>query len=212
MKKIGVLLLVLVVALGALGIGYAAWQDSLSVGTTVNTGKLDVTFWQYTPVDIPILGMDTTRYVSTTPGFRLLNADEHSFTVSNMYPGAEAWVEYSAVNRGTIPAKVVDLDVTGAPAWLHVATFSPGVPQEVKDATIAAINASEELSQSDKDEIIASVGADWQKGDILGTGILNRVGVLFIHLTADPATTPENSGTATIQVVSTFSQTGAPLQ
>jgi hypothetical protein len=40
MKKIGLLMLTLVVALGALGIGYAAWTDDINVTGTVETGKL----------------------------------------------------------------------------------------------------------------------------------------------------------------------------
>lgn len=44
MKKIGILALVFVFAFGALGIGYAHWQQTLYIDGTVNTGNFLVTF------------------------------------------------------------------------------------------------------------------------------------------------------------------------
>jgi len=40
MKKFGILCLALVIALGALGVGYAAWTDTIFISGTVNTGSL----------------------------------------------------------------------------------------------------------------------------------------------------------------------------
>ena len=42
MKKIGLLCLALVLALGALGVGYAMWQDTVTIEGTVNTGSVDL--------------------------------------------------------------------------------------------------------------------------------------------------------------------------
>jgi len=42
MRKIGLLALALVLALGALGVGYAAWTDTITVTGTVNTGSVDL--------------------------------------------------------------------------------------------------------------------------------------------------------------------------
>ena len=42
MKKIGLLSLALVLALGALGVGYAAWTDTITIEGTVNTGSVDL--------------------------------------------------------------------------------------------------------------------------------------------------------------------------
>ena len=53
MKKIGIVCLTLVLALGSLGIGYAMWAETIDVSATVNTGVLDVQFtagsWDETP-------------------------------------------------------------------------------------------------------------------------------------------------------------------
>jgi hypothetical protein len=44
MKKIGLLCLALVLALGALGVGYASWTDTITIFGTVNTGEVCVYF------------------------------------------------------------------------------------------------------------------------------------------------------------------------
>jgi len=42
MKKIGLICLALVVALGALGTGYAMWYDTVTISGTVKTGSVDI--------------------------------------------------------------------------------------------------------------------------------------------------------------------------
>ena len=42
MKKIGFLVLAIVLAIGSLGIGYAAWTDTLYINGTVNTGEVNI--------------------------------------------------------------------------------------------------------------------------------------------------------------------------
>ena len=44
MKKIGVICLALVLALGALGVGYAMWDKTLTITATVQTGEVDAEF------------------------------------------------------------------------------------------------------------------------------------------------------------------------
>jgi hypothetical protein len=46
-KKIGLLALALVLALGALGVGYAAWEDSVTITGTVQTGSVDIEIIDY---------------------------------------------------------------------------------------------------------------------------------------------------------------------
>ncbi len=46
MKKIGILALALVMALGSLGIGYAAWTDTLTIDGTINTGTVDLEIYE----------------------------------------------------------------------------------------------------------------------------------------------------------------------
>jgi hypothetical protein len=51
MKKIGILLLVLVIAIGALGVGYAHWWDWTFIRGEVNTGELCVGITGFTEYD-----------------------------------------------------------------------------------------------------------------------------------------------------------------
>jgi len=52
MKKIGLLALAIVMALGALGVGYAAWTDSIAINGTVNTGNVDINADYFSGTDI----------------------------------------------------------------------------------------------------------------------------------------------------------------
>ena len=51
MKKIGLLCLALVLALGALGVGFATWTDTLYIDGTVNTGTVSWEFYGNPAVD-----------------------------------------------------------------------------------------------------------------------------------------------------------------
>ncbi|MFC1872039.1 hypothetical protein ACFLYF_06575 [Chloroflexota bacterium] len=42
MKKIGLLILAVIMTFGALGVGYAAWTDQIFINGTVNTGSVDL--------------------------------------------------------------------------------------------------------------------------------------------------------------------------
>ena len=47
MKKIGLLVMALVLSMGMLGVGYAMWSETLIITGTVTTGEVDVDFSQY---------------------------------------------------------------------------------------------------------------------------------------------------------------------
>ena len=61
MKKIGLLSLALVLALGALGIGYAAWTDQVTIQGTVTTGTLS----------LDVIGYSGTQLFKTDDGGEL---------------------------------------------------------------------------------------------------------------------------------------------
>jgi hypothetical protein len=60
MKKIALLCLALVLALGALGTAYALWYDDLFIEGTVYTGTFDVEWSQGTPYDDEPAGKDVS--------------------------------------------------------------------------------------------------------------------------------------------------------
>jgi hypothetical protein len=67
MKKFGLLCLALVLALGALGVGYAAWTDTIFISGSVNTGEVCIEFtcpWSQTD---PALSYLVTGYEPAIP-------------------------------------------------------------------------------------------------------------------------------------------------
>lgn len=49
MKKIGLICLAIVLALGGLGVGFALWSETLVIDATVEAGEVDVIFVSYDP-------------------------------------------------------------------------------------------------------------------------------------------------------------------
>ena len=107
MKKIGLIVLALVVALGALGAGYAAWSQDLTISGNVSTGTFDVVFQNLSTSETDSLEQGTITADN-------LAADSHSFdvTVSNGYPGYIGVANFEVKNPGSIPVKVKSISVT----------------------------------------------------------------------------------------------------
>lgn len=95
MKKVGLLILALVLALGALGAGYAYWTQNLYVNTTVNTGELEAIIEN---VDVPedINGAHVTYELNSAE-------DTLTITANGIYPGYTGIVHFNIKNTGTIP-------------------------------------------------------------------------------------------------------------
>jgi len=123
MKKIGLLCLALVLALGTMGVGYAMWFEDLYIDGIVNTGELD---WQFLCGSVicgdPGTTIDkqcgdnfenpypesTGKHVGTTEVVCLDtdqdgDVDTLQVTVTNGYPHYYVHVAWRACNNGTIP-------------------------------------------------------------------------------------------------------------
>jgi len=104
MKKIGLLALALVLALGALGVGYAAWTDTVTIEGTVNTGTVDIVVENYSGMWMWKLPGYTPDYELTTdpnykPPPQLLNYDK---------PFIVAYSCAAQTSAGATPAPVDD--------------------------------------------------------------------------------------------------------
>jgi len=127
MKKIGLIVLALVVALGALGVGYAAWSDTLNITATATVGEFDVDFIDYEVTQHSTLGGASAN---------IIHDDAASFSVANAYPGYWATVKYTIKNNGTVPASV---------SFAKTSTNEiPGVPRFTTPATIPVLDGEEE--------------------------------------------------------------------
>ena len=101
MKKIGLIVLALVVAMGALGAGYAAWQDTLEIDATAEVGSFDVDFVN----DYDFDNEDRWRDYGHIDTW-CWNDDNARIKIENAYPGYEATAKFEVKNKGTIPARV----------------------------------------------------------------------------------------------------------
>jgi hypothetical protein len=134
LKRIGLLALALVIALGALGVAYSAWTDDLYIDSTVYTGTLDVdisgvssTFVYKTSTN----GIHVDYYYGGTPfnpppGWMLvasavtedtsvwkdpvtqeiLDTDSATMTFSGLFPGVDFLTDLELEYLGTVPARI----------------------------------------------------------------------------------------------------------
>ncbi|MGI6605853.1 MAG: hypothetical protein ACOX2X_02240 [Peptococcia bacterium] len=108
MKKTRMLLATLVCAVMLMGVGYAAWSDSVTLAGTVNTGELNVRFEndQFEPF-VP------TTYASgyATAVFNKLEEENIEFTFDKLHPGVVGVVDVAVKNAGDFPAKLANATV-----------------------------------------------------------------------------------------------------
>lgn len=107
MRKIGLLCLAVVLALGSLGAAFAWWTDTLDIGeNTVNTGEAKIV-WNY------VEGGAWAR-IGAPASASWAQVDDHTFSVSfsNLYPGCKMNIRGYTRNMGTIPMKFDRCDIT----------------------------------------------------------------------------------------------------
>ncbi|HPZ70668.1 MAG TPA: hypothetical protein PLQ33_00545 [Peptococcaceae bacterium] len=108
MKKSRLLIAVLVCAVMMMGVGYAWWNNVLTVNGTVATGTFDVDF-----VNTSIQKIGSENYLDISVNSE--QDDVIEFTVGNLYPGAEFEVTSGFKNNGSIPVKLgkAEIEITG---------------------------------------------------------------------------------------------------
>jgi hypothetical protein len=131
MKKIGFLVMALVLALGGLGIGYAHWSDTVIITQTVKTGEVSCGVFAVAnewpeaegkdvcKVTVTNEGYRFEKNIVTVPGDALFDPGIHkhyakaTIAIENYYPSLNIEEDFVISNAGTIPVKLeVDLQVT----------------------------------------------------------------------------------------------------
>lgn len=127
MKKIGLICLALVLALGTLGIGYAAWTDTVTVDGPVTTGEVCYGFLDWFVISDPVVpatadstcdpGFLNRRFVPENKNVGSANAtriDQHTVQVIlyDTYPCYFVTVSVHTENCGTIPIKLDECVLT----------------------------------------------------------------------------------------------------
>jgi hypothetical protein len=141
MKKTGLLILVVVLALGAIGVGYAAWSQNLTVKGDVSTGTYGVKFDNEVASENDPLALATS-----TTGVAVSTADNPddtlTITIDNGYPSYAGTATFDIVNTGSVPVKIKAItltDITGV-ATISKTLFAVGdviaVGDQIDDATV----------------------------------------------------------------------------
>jgi hypothetical protein len=107
MKKTKLLALTLVVAVMLVGAGYAYWSESLSIGTTVDTGDLEVIFQEPANVN----GEELPPYQPNADCTPTNGGKGMAVTFKEAYPGLENDFEFTLANIGTLGAYVDDFTI-----------------------------------------------------------------------------------------------------
>ncbi len=101
MKKIGLIILAVVMMLGLVGAAYAAWNQSLYIQANVQTGTLSAQ-----------IAVATGYSPSVTPSYvAVVDQTGSPWTqitvkVTNAVPGAVISIPYQITNNGTIPCNI----------------------------------------------------------------------------------------------------------
>lgn len=141
MKKIWIITIVGVLALAALGVGYAIFSQTLTINGTVNTAKFDVHYDQVTPpVGSPTGGGAGTANINVS------NILPYVFDVAlvNGYPGFAGTCTYGIVNDSTIPVKIAGFDYSldGGSTWVNWVTGSTAILPTLTPAPGATVSVS----------------------------------------------------------------------
>ncbi len=132
---IGTLVVILVIALAAIGVGYGLWSKVLFVSGTVATGNVNAEFLSPSTNDTgtdPGYTKDVgscTVALAAQPGAG--PNDLLTVTITNGYPSYSCTVSFSVKNSGSIPVMVQAFNFAGLPPVLDLTAELPTVGTQI---------------------------------------------------------------------------------
>jgi hypothetical protein len=143
---IGTIVVILIIALAAIGVGYGLWSKVLFIGGTVQTGNVNADFvnastndsgHELDPSTIPGLerkdvGNCEVVIGDQTPNDLIVNNDLLTVTIYNGYPSYSCTVDFTVWNSGSVPVKVQAFNFTGLPPVLDLTTSGPSVDTQIE--------------------------------------------------------------------------------
>ena len=131
MKKIGILALALVLALGSLGIGYAMWSETLTIEGDVSTGEVSVRIdsqydndinpeldpcepgsWDVAATPVWVGNRYSKNVAQTTSVYDQVDGEWGKIIITNGYPSYWGSVIWDVHNDGTIPVQLWSVTLT----------------------------------------------------------------------------------------------------
>lgn len=97
MKKVAIIILIAVLALGVLGTAYAVWGQNLTITGTVDTAKFAVAFDEATKAPVVFSGSTNLTVDNTSAPYAF------AVNLTNALPGDGGVVNYQIDNTGTTP-------------------------------------------------------------------------------------------------------------
>jgi len=111
MKKIGLLGMVLVLCLAAVGAGYAMWSETLNISGTVGTGNVDVEWSLHGFGDNEDEGKDVSSVNAEILNVGVKDQETLNVTVTNAYPCITYTVLFDITSTGSVPVHLTDFSV-----------------------------------------------------------------------------------------------------
>ncbi len=164
MKKVKYMAIILVLVLGLVGAGYAAWEQDLLIDAQVETGYLEVYF------DGEDYDDGDCEYGETEVGTHSHEGVSDAnlrIRIDNAYPQYESTVMADVENEGTIPVKV-DFEKVGVPWQLDVTAdeeieeITPGESEEIEVVIVATEDVAQDTEYSFDIELTA---IQWNEED-----------------------------------------------
>lgn len=118
MKKLLLICLALVLAVGTMGVGYALWSDSLYIQGTIETGEIDFCIASVASDDVGLDPGYQKDVASTT--VEILDCHHARVTVNNAYPCYENYVHFTVQFLGTVPVHLEEIRVTSSDPCIEV--------------------------------------------------------------------------------------------
>ena len=193
MKKVKCLIAVLVCAIIMMGVGYAWWNDSITLAGTAKTGnmKVELANWKVVAKTPDLNGVKepANGEVKITNGNKKLTV-----TLSNLYPGAVFNLTGDIKSNGTVPAKYTGIDNI---AW--------GGSAELKDQIQAAWGNGNALPTE-------YMSIDTFLGEVNGVDTVNKVvpkkgteTIIYLRVNPEAGNSIQNQ-TATVSFNLNFKQ------
>jgi hypothetical protein len=125
MNKIKLMFIYLYTIVLFVGLGYAIWGESVTIGSVVKTGDLDVRYVN----DSDSLNVMSEKFIEPEISIKGSKQQLIKVTLKNMYPGAQVKVSFEGVNMGTVPASFdfTDSDISGDIELLPYLKYYAGI-------------------------------------------------------------------------------------